>query len=220
VLSSGTYNEQCSIAALPYDQIVGMSIGTHDRLHRLYLNKELQMTTEERIASLELRLRRQRLGMIGMGVAFAGALFLGMAQQTSKDLVLDSLVIMKDGKPRVVMGTNKDDGGVGIAMLDPNGVPQLAISVDEQGDGGLVIMKDGKPRIAMGVGKDEGSVGITMLDHKGVARLATGTDAKGDGGMVIMDDGESPRIVMGSGPQGTGIMLIGAGMTEVPMPPK
>jgi hypothetical protein len=134
--------------------------------------------------------------------------------------VLDSLVIMKDGKPRVVMGTNKDDGGVGIAMLDPNGVPQLAISVDEQGDGGLVIMKDGKPRIAMGVGKDEGSVGITMLDHKGVARLATGTDAKGDGGMVIMDDGESPRIVMGSGPQGTGIMLIGAGMTEVPMPPK
>jgi hypothetical protein len=130
------------------------------------------MTIEDRIARLELRTRRQRLGLIGMGLAFAGALFLGMAQQTSKELVLDSLVIMKDGNPRIVMGTNKDDGGVGIAMLD----------------------------------------------LKGIARVAIGTDAKGDGGLVIMDKKESPRVVMGSAPAGSGIMLIGGGLIEIPMP--
>ena len=130
------------------------------------------MHTEDRFARLELCVRRQRLGMMGMGVVFAGAMLLGMAQETSKELELDSLTIMKDGKPRIVIGANKDDGSVGFALLD----------------------------------------------HKGVARLAAGTDANGDGGLVILDDAESPRVVMGSGPQGAGIMLIGAGMTEVPMP--
>jgi hypothetical protein len=130
------------------------------------------MIIEDRIARLELRIRRQRLGMIGMGLGLACALSLGMAQQTPKGLVVDSLVIMKDGKPRIVMGTNQDDGGVGIAMLD----------------------------------------------LKGIARVAMGTDAKGDGGLVIMDKKESPRILVGSGPDGAGIMLIGAGLIEVPMP--
>lgn len=109
------------------------------------------MTIEDRIARLELRIRRQRLGMIGMGLGLACALSLGMAQQTPKELVVDSLVIMKDGKPRIVMGTNKDDGGVGIAMLDLKGIARVAIGTDPRGDGGLVIMdRKESPRVVMG----------------------------------------------------------------------
>lgn len=132
------------------------------------------MTLEEKVATLESRLRRQRLGMAGLGLGLAAALFLGMAPQTPKDMALESLTIMKDGKPRIVLGTNEKDGGVGIAFLD------LA----------------------------------------GKARIAMGTDAKGDGGMVIMDKNESPNIVMGSGMQGSGIMLIGASLTEFPAAPQ
>ncbi|MDG2200751.1 MAG: hypothetical protein P8K80_06175 [Phycisphaerales bacterium] len=128
------------------------------------------MTLEEKVATLESRLRRQRLGMAGMGLGLAVALFLGMAQQSPKEMTLESLTLTKDGTPRIVMGTNPTDGGVGIGFLD----------------------------------------------LQGKARVAIGTDAGGDGGMFIMDKNESPNIAMGSGKGGAGIMLIGAGLTEIP----
>lgn len=130
------------------------------------------MNTEERIATLEQRLRRQRLGMAGMGLGLAVALFLGMAQQAPKEIELEGLTITKDGKPRVVMGTN-EDGGVGFGLMDGNGV----------------------------------------------VRLAMGFEAgKNDVGLAIMDTKEQARILMGDSQAGAGIMLIGAGMTELPAP--
>ena len=129
------------------------------------------MNTEERIATLEKRLRRQRLGMAGMGLGLAVALFLGMTQQAPKEMELEGLTITKDGKPRVVMGTN-EDGGVGFGLMDGNGV----------------------------------------------VRLAMGFEAgKNDVGLAIMDTKEQARILMGDSQAGAGIMLIGAGMTEVPI---
>ena len=130
------------------------------------------MNTEERIATLEQRLRRQRLGMAGMGLGLAVSLFLGMAQQAPKEIELEGLTITKDGKPRVVMGTN-EDGGVGFGLMDGNGV----------------------------------------------VRLAMGFEAgKNDVGLAIMDTKEQARILMGDSQAGAGIMLIGAGMTELPAP--
>ncbi|MDG2422391.1 MAG: hypothetical protein P8M22_00280 [Phycisphaerales bacterium] len=84
----------------------------------------------------------------------------------------------------------------------------------------VITSKDGTARIAMGTNEKDGGVGIAMLDTKGVARIAMGTDIKGDGGLAIMDKSESPKILMGSGPDGAGIMLIGAGLTEVPAMPQ
>ena len=130
------------------------------------------MNTEERIATLEKRLRRQRLGMAGMGLGLAVALFLGMTQQAPKEMELEGLTITKDGKPRVVMGTN-EDGGVGFGLMDGNGV----------------------------------------------LRLAMGFEAtKNDIGFAIMDAKEQARILIGDSPAGAGIMLIGAGLTEIPVP--
>ena len=130
------------------------------------------MSMEERIAMLETRLRRQRLAMAGMGLGLAVALFLGMAQQAPKEMELEGLTITKDGKPRVVMGTN-EDGGVGFGLMDGNGV----------------------------------------------VRLAMGFEAgKNDVGLAIMDTKQQARILMGDSQAGAGIMLIGAGMTELPTP--
>ena len=130
------------------------------------------MNTEERIAMLERRLRRQRLGMAGMGLGLAAALFLGMTQQVPKNMTLDNLYINHDGKPRIVMGTNEENGNVGFALLDANGV----------------------------------------------ARIAMGFEAnKNDPGIAIMDSKEQARILMGESQAGAGIMLIGAGLTEVPI---
>ena len=130
------------------------------------------MNTEERIAMLERRLRRQRLGMAGMGLGLAAALFLGMTQQVPKNMTLENLYITHDGKPRIVMGTN-EDGGVGFGLMDGNGV----------------------------------------------VRLAMGFEAgKNDVGLAIMDTKEQARILMGDSQAGAGIMLIGAGLTELPAP--
>ena len=130
------------------------------------------MTIEEKVAVLETRIRRQQLGMTGLCLGFAVALFLGMTQQAPKEMELEGLTITKDGKPRVVMGTN-EDGGVGFGLMDGNGV----------------------------------------------LRLAMGFEAtKNDIGLAIMDAKEQARILMGDSPAGAGIMLIGAGLTELPVP--
>lgn len=130
------------------------------------------MTIEKKIAALESRIHHQRLGMISMILVLAAALCLGLTQQPPKQMTLEGLTIMKDGKARIAIGTNQKDG----------------------------------------------SVGIGLLDLQGKIRIAMATDAKGDGGMVVMDKNDVPKILMGSGPDGSGIMLIGASLTEVPMP--
>lgn len=130
------------------------------------------MNDQDRIVALEKKIRRQGIAIAGMGIGLALAIGMGMAQQPPKEMTLDSLTITKDGTPRIVLGTDPKDGGVGIGFLD----------------------------------------------LKGKARVAIGTDATGDGGMFIMDKNESPNIAMGSGKDGAGIMLIGAGLTELPAP--
>ena len=130
-------------------------------------------TIEEQLMNLESRVRRQRFGMIGLSLGLAGAFFLGMTQAKPTGMSVESLTITKDGTPRIVLGTNTEDGGVGIGFLDPAG----------------------KPRIVMG------------------------TDSRGDGGMAVMDKNAATKIVIGSGPEGNGIMLIDATLTEVPSMP-
>ena len=130
------------------------------------------MSTEEKITALESRVRRQQFALAGLGAGLAMSLFLGMTQQAPKEMELEGLTITKDGKPRVVMGTN-EDGGVGFGLMDGNGV----------------------------------------------LRLAMGFEAtKNDIGFAIMDAKEEARILMGDSPAGAGIMLIGAGLTEIPIP--
>jgi len=133
------------------------------------------MTIQAELDVLKRQGRHQRIGLIAMGCGLAALLGLGMSAPQSKEMVLESLVITsKDGTPRIFMGTNEDDGGIGIAAVDT-------------------------------VGK---------------VRVAMGTDIKGDGGFMIMDKNESPKILMGSGPEGAGIMLLGAGITELPAVPE
>ncbi len=111
------------------------------------------MSIEEKVAVLETRIRRQRLGMAGMCLGFTVALFLGMAQQAPKEMALEGLTIMKDGKPRIQMGTNKKDGGVGIAILGPKGKTRIVMGADQKDDSGIVVMdKNGASRIVMGSG--------------------------------------------------------------------
>ena len=130
------------------------------------------MNTEERIAMLERRLRRQRLGMAGMGLGLAAAVFLGMTQQVPKNMTLENLYINHDGKPRIVMGTDEENGDVGFALLDANGVVRIAMGFEAN---------------------------------------------KNDPGIAIMDSKEQARILLGESQAGAGIMLIGAGLTEVPI---
>jgi|TARA_B110000196_G_C20937905_1_gene563136 hypothetical protein len=120
------------------------------------------MTIEDRIDCLELHIRRQRLGIIALGLGIAGALFLGMSQQTPKNLSVESLTILADGKARIAMGTNPDSS-VGIAFLDHQGLTRAALGTDAKGDGGLVMMdKKESPRVLIGSGAN-GS-GIMLID--------------------------------------------------------
>lgn len=130
------------------------------------------MNDRNRIIALEKKIRRQGFALAGMGIGLALAVVMGMAQQAPKEMTLEALTITKDGKPRIILGSNPEDGGVGMAFLD-------------------LVAK---------------------------ARVAIGTDVAGDGGMAIMDKNESPNILLGSGKDGAGIMLIGAGLTEVSAP--
>jgi len=126
------------------------------------------MTIEEKVANLESRLRRQRLGMTGMCLGLSVALFLGMTQQAPKEMTLEKLTIMneltimKDGKPRIGMGTNEKDGGVGIAILDHNGKARIAIGVDPKGEAGAAFLDGNEsPRISMGSGSQ--GAGILLM---------------------------------------------------------
>ena len=125
-------------------------------------------TLEEKVVALESRLRRQRFGMIGMGLGLAAALFLGMTQQTPRELTLDNLtltdglMILKDDKPRVFIGTNEENGDVGIGVLDLQGKARVALGTDAKGDGGVAVMdKNEAPRILMGTGPD--GAGIMLI---------------------------------------------------------
>ena len=109
-----------------------------------------------------------------LALGLAGALAIGMTQPQPSEMSLESLIITHDGKPRIVLGTNPEDGGVGIGCLD----------------------------------------------LEGKARAIMGTDTKGDGGFAVFDKKESPKILMGDGPGGAGIMIIGGSLTEFPAMPE
>ena len=109
------------------------------------------MNLEEKVATLETRLQRQRIGMIGMALGLAGAFFLGMTQKAPTEMALEGLTIMKDGKPRIALGTNPADGSVGIGMMDINGKMRMGFGTDPAGGIGMAIMnKAGSPRIVIG----------------------------------------------------------------------
>ena len=108
------------------------------------------------------------MALLGLGLGLTAALLVGMNQQVPKEMTLDNLtimkglVLMKDGTPRVAIGTNEKDGGVGMAILDLQGNPRIAMGTDTKGDGGMVVMdKDEAPRIMMGSGPD--GAGIMLI---------------------------------------------------------
>ena len=119
------------------------------------------MNTQEKIASLETHIRRQRIGLIGLTLAFGVALLAGMQQSSPQELTVESLTIMQDGKPRIVFGEDEKNGDFGAAFLD----------------------------------------------MAGKARITIGLNAKSEGGIAVLDKSESPRIVLGDGQQGAGILL-------------
>ncbi len=158
------------------------------------------MNTEERINSLESRVRRQRFGMAFMGLGMVALLALGMNQQAPKKMILEELTILtSEGKPGVVVGTNEEmDGRTG----------QITIFTAE-----------GKPGIMIGTNEKDGGYGLGVMDSNMKARVILGVGAKDDPGMGVLDSNESPKIMMGSDKNGSGIMLIGASIMELPAPP-
>lgn len=137
------------------------------------------MHIEEQLESLQRNVRRQRLAIWGMGFGLVAVLALGMAQPQPKQMTLEGLTITKDGKPRVVIGTNPDDGGVGMAFLDLAEKARIALGTDVKGDGGMVIMdKTESPKILMGSGPDGSGI---MLIGAGLTEVPAGAvpnDAK------------------------------------------
>ena len=129
------------------------------------------MTHEERIIHLESSVRRQRFTMAAMALGLLALSAIGMSTGQPSELTIESLAIMKDGKPRIVMGTNEKDGGVGLAFLDEKGVARLAIGTDVKGDGGLAVMDEKEsPRILIGTGAE--GTGIMVIGG-GVVELPT-----------------------------------------------
>lgn len=120
------------------------------------------MNHDDRITALESTVRRQRRTMIAGGLLLGGAMILGMGQDAPKELTLEGLTITDDGKPRVLIGTNRADGSVGIAFLDSKEKPRLTVGTGVNGDAGILIM-DAKqsPKIVMGTGP-QGS-GISLI---------------------------------------------------------
>ncbi|MBG80410.1 MAG: hypothetical protein CMJ39_06860 [Phycisphaerae bacterium] len=120
------------------------------------------MTLGEKVAVLETRLRRQRIGMIGMALGLAGTLFIGMAQKAPTEMSLEGLTIMKDGKPRIALGTNPADGNIGIGIMDAEGKVRLGMGTDQAGGIGIAIMDSmGAPRVV--IGESAQGAGIMLM---------------------------------------------------------
>ena len=130
------------------------------------------MTTTEHITKLETSLRRQRLAITGLGLGLLATIAIGMNTPSPTALTIESLIITKDGQPRIAMGTNEKDGGVGIAFLDNKGVARVAMGTDIKGDGGIAVLDEKEaPRILMGSGAD--GTGIMVIGG-GVTELPAG----------------------------------------------
>ncbi len=158
------------------------------------------MNTDERMTVLETRVRRQRLGMAFMGLGMIALLGLGMNQQAPKKMSLEQLTILtSEGKPGVILGTNE--------MMDGK-TGQITIFTAE-----------GRPGVMMGTNEKDGGHGVAVMDSNMKARVILGVDAKDDPGMAVLDSNESPTIMIGSGKEGSGIMLFGASIMELPAPP-
>ena len=120
------------------------------------------MNDQDRIVALESKIRRQGFALAGMGIGLALAVVMGMAQQAPKEMTLEALTITKDGTPRIMLGTNPEDGGVGMAFMDLAGKVRVAIGTDAAGDGGMAVMdKNESPNIVMGSSKD--GAGIMLI---------------------------------------------------------
>lgn len=158
------------------------------------------MDMNKRLSVLEGRVRRQRLGMAVMGLGIITLLGLGMNQQSPKKMTLEELTILNSkGKPGVVVGTNdKMDGRTG----------QI-----------IVFTAEGEPGIVIGTNEKDGGYGLGIMDANMKARVILGIDDKDEGGIGVLDSNESPKIMMGSGKDGSGIMLIGGSIMELPAPP-
>jgi len=128
------------------------------------------MDYEAEVNALKKQVRCQRICLFALGFGLVSLIGLGMAGPQNKEMVLENLIITsKDGTPRIMMGTNEEDGGIGLAMLDTKGVARVALGTDVKGDGGMVIMdKDETPKIMMGSGPEGAGI---MLIGAGITEL-------------------------------------------------
>ena len=171
-----------------------------------------------------------------------GKVAIGMGPDDKGDVGI-AFMDPNTGKARIALGVNSKSEA-GVVLMDKQEKTRIALGVDAKSEAGVVVMdkqeqlrivlSDGAQgagvqldsleimhngKVAIGMGpNDKGDLGIALMDpNTGKARIALGVDAKSEAGVVVMDKQEKPRILLGDGAQGAGVVLMGARMLELPV---
>jgi hypothetical protein len=125
-----------------------------------------------RLDRMERQLRRWRVGgVLAFGVAVvavAGA----MAQAPAKELSVETLRIMHDGKERLVL--TAVPGVPDMSFLDPNGRSRLTLDIEGDENPVLAISESGHERGRLTIGIENGSPMLRLYDKAGKLRVTMG----------------------------------------------
>ena len=128
------------------------------------------MNFEQRIVTLEKKLKYQRVVLLLLVPAFTFSILVGTSQDnvpgdgTFNEITAKSLSIVgEDGKHVMSMGSGPD--GPGFVIFDAALTPRIAMGINLKDKGAGIAFLDAKsnPRIAMGT-NDNGEAGISLLD--------------------------------------------------------
>jgi hypothetical protein len=131
------------------------------------------MTIEERLETLERGLsaakRRNRyllIGLVVLGIAWAGTITTGCVQtQTGDKAIRTEKIEVVDSQGRVRASLGVADGGPALAMYDEKGKPRAGLVVTEKVPGLFLYDENGKLRASLGVADD--GPGLLLRDLNG-----------------------------------------------------
>jgi len=170
--------------------------------------RDFELVLEDRLKEERRRRKKgERLGRLGLGLAFAAILVSALMAYTLYDRRGPGINtgILRAGEIRLVDGEGRlrgrwqvlPGGAARLSFLDEAGAVRMRLTLLENGAQGITLADArGEGRVVLSLEGSEGSR-LTFADAAGRPRTVLGLSPQDDGTLLFADEGGTPRVALG-----------------------
>lgn len=182
---------------------------------------QLDSSFEQRLISLERRLKRQQLTMLALlvGSVLAVAATRAVSQNGGNQLTLRTLnIVGNDGKLRAVLSGDPSLNAQGgsLALLDSHGDVRLGLMATKSGGSLSVFDAHARPMAILGAKDDEGA--LSLASGKSKSRVSVAVTAKMSGLTVAGVNGREQLVAGADGSGGLAQVFDSRGILKKRLP--